>query len=70
MSPLHALADWLALLEFRAGRSEFYRDFAEMYQRHEAMVSFLEGEIGNATLTRQRSRARALRIGACQEFCV
>jgi type II secretory pathway component PulF len=62
MSPLHALADWLALLEFRAGRSEFYRDFAEMYQRHEAMVSFLEGEIGNATLTRQRSRARALRI--------
>jgi type II secretory pathway component PulF len=61
MNALHRLADWFALLEFRAARAEFYRDFAEMYQRNEAMVSFLEGEIANAGLTRQRSRARALR---------
>ena len=57
-----ALLDWVALSEFRSHRAEFYRDFAEMYQRNEAMVSFLEGEIANASLTRQRSRARALRI--------
>ena len=62
MSGPHALADWIALIDFRSGRAEFYRDFAEMYQRNEAMLSFLEGEIANATLTRQRSRARALRI--------
>ena len=62
MSRPHALADWIALIDFRSGRAEFYRDFAEMYQRNEAMLSFLEGEIANATLTRQRSRARALRI--------
>jgi type II secretory pathway component PulF len=54
--------DWLALTDFRLARAEFYRDFAEMYQRNEAMVSFLEGEIANAGLTRQRSRARALRV--------
>lgn len=58
----HALANRLALIDFRAARAEFYRDFAEMYERNEALVSFLEGEIANATLTRQRSRARALRI--------
>ena len=57
-----AIANWLALLDFRSARAEFYRDFAEMYQRNEAMVSFLEGEIANAQLTRQRSRARALRV--------
>jgi type II secretory pathway component PulF len=62
MSGVHALAKWFALIDFRSARAEFYRDFAEMYQRNEAMVSFLEGEIANATLTRQRSRARALRI--------
>ena len=62
MSSLRALARWLALMDFRSARAEFYRDFAEMYQRNEAMVSFLEGEIANATLTRQGSRARALRI--------
>ena len=62
MSVLHSLFDALALAEFRSARAEFYRDFAEMYQRNEAMVSFLEGEIANASLTRQRSRARALRI--------
>ncbi len=53
---------WFALFEFRANRAEFYRDFAEMYRRNEAMVSFLEGEIANSQLTRQRSRARALRL--------
>jgi len=58
----HALVAWVALADFRRMRAEFYRDFAEMYQRNEAMVSFLEGEIANAGLTRQRSRARALRI--------
>jgi type II secretory pathway component PulF len=57
-----AIANWLALLDFRSARAEFYRDFAEMYQRNEAMVSFLEGEIANAQLTRQRSRERALRV--------
>ncbi len=62
MNALRSLANRLALVDFRSARAEFYRDFAEMYQRNEAMVSFLEGEIGNATLTRQRSRARALRI--------
>ena len=62
MSPIRAMATRLALLEFRAKRAEFYRDFAEMYERNEAMVSFLEGEISNANLTGQRSRGRALRI--------
>ena len=62
MNWMRAIARWFALLEFRLRRAEFYRDFAEMYQRNEAMVSFLEGEIANATQTRQRSRARALRI--------
>lgn len=62
MNWMRAIARWFALLEFRLRRAEFYRDFAEMFQRNEAMVSFLEGEIGNANLTRQRGRARALRI--------
>jgi type II secretory pathway component PulF len=62
MKLIRTLADWLALMDFRLSRAEFYRDFAEMYQRNEAMVSFLEGEIVNANLTRQRSRARALRL--------
>ena len=62
MSGWRRLIDWVALADFRLARAEFYRDFAEMYQRNEAMVSFLEGEIANAGLTRQRSRARALRI--------
>ena len=62
MTSPRALLDWVALSDFRSHRAEFYRDFAEMYQRNEAMVSFLEGEIANASLTRQRSRARALRI--------
>jgi hypothetical protein len=52
----------VALAGFRARRAEFYRDFAEMYRRGEAMVAFLEGEIANAHLTRDASRARALRI--------
>ena len=62
MSSPRTLVDWFSLLDFRSTRAEFYRDFAEMYQRNEAMVSFLEGEIANAALPRQRSRARALRI--------
>jgi type II secretory pathway component PulF len=62
VNALRRMADRFALIDFRGARGEFYRDFAEMYQRNEAMVSFLEGEIANATLTRQRSRARALRI--------
>ncbi len=57
-----AMLHWLALAEFRSRRAEFYRDFAEMYERNEAMVGFLEGEIANARLTRQHSRARALRL--------
>jgi type II secretory pathway component PulF len=62
MTGWRAWADWVALADFRLARAEFYRDFAEMYQRNEAMVSFLEGEIANASLTRQRSRERALRL--------
>jgi type II secretory pathway component PulF len=62
MRSARALVDWVALFDFRATRAEFYRDFAEMFHRNEALVSFLEGEIVNATLTRQRSRARALRL--------
>lgn len=62
MSGGRAVMAWFALLDFRQARAEFYRDFAEMYQRNEAMVSFLEGEIANAGLTGQRSRARALRM--------
>jgi hypothetical protein len=62
MTGIGSLSRRVALFEFRARRAEFYRDFAEMYQRNEAMVSFLEGEIANAQLTRRRSRARALRI--------
>jgi type II secretory pathway component PulF len=62
MSSARAFVDGVALFDFRAARAEFYRDFAEMFQRNEALVSFLEGEIANATLTRQRSRARALRL--------
>ncbi len=61
MTALRFLVDRVALIDFRSARAEFYRDFAEMYQRNEAMVSFLEGEIANAQMTRQRSRARALR---------
>ena len=52
----------LLLTEFRSRRAEFYRDLAEMYRRSEAMVAFLEGEIANAQLTGQASRARGLRI--------
>ena len=59
---MRSFVNWVTLIDFRSTRAEFYRDFAEMYQRNEAMVSFLEGEIANANLTRQRSRARALRI--------
>ena len=62
MSTMRSLVNWATLIDFRSTRAEFYRDFAEMYQRNEAMVSFLEGEIANASLTRRRSRARALRI--------
>jgi type II secretory pathway component PulF len=59
---LRSLYDLVALFEFRSRRAEFYRDFAEMYARNEAMVSFLEGEIANSHFTGQASRARALRI--------
>ena len=62
MRSMRTFVDWFALADFRSERAEFYRDFAEMYQRNEALVNFLEGEIANANLTRQRSRARALRI--------
>jgi type II secretory pathway component PulF len=56
------MGTWLSLLDFRMKRAEFYRDFAEMFRRNEAMVSFLEGEIAISQMTRQRSRERALRI--------
>ena len=59
---LRMLGRRFALWSFRSRRAEFYRDFAEMYRRGEAMVAFLEGEIENAHLTRDASRARALRM--------
>jgi hypothetical protein len=59
---LRSLLSWVSLFDFRLRRAEFYRDFAEMFRRNEAMVSFLEGEIANAQATRQRSRERALRL--------
>lgn len=62
MNPLRSLLRWLSLHEFRTNRAEFYRDFAEMYRRNEALVGFLEGEIANAQLTYQRSRGTALRL--------
>jgi type II secretory pathway component PulF len=62
MRSLRAFLRRVGLFDFRSARAEFYRDFAEMYERNEAMVSFLEGEIANAGATGQRSRARALRI--------
>jgi type II secretory pathway component PulF len=58
---LRTLGRRVALWSFRSRRAEFYRDFAEMYRRGEAMVAFLEGEIENAHLTRDTSRAHALR---------
>jgi len=61
MTP-RSLVVGMDLLDFRLQRAEFYRDFAEMYQRNEAMGGFLEGEIANAHLTGQRSRRRALRL--------
>jgi type II secretory pathway component PulF len=57
-----ALLRWFELLDFRLKRAEFYRDLVEMYKRGESMLSFLEGELNNALLTKQHSRAAALRI--------
>jgi hypothetical protein len=62
LAPLRAVAQWFQLMGFRAGRAEFYEDLAEMYARGEAMLAFLEGELANAVMTRQHSRAAALRI--------
>ncbi len=52
----------LSLFAFRLERAEFYRDLAEMFKRSEPLLSFLEGEIVNAKVTRQRSKVSALRI--------
>lgn len=57
-----SLVLWIELLEFRLQRADFYADLAEMYRRGEAMLSFLEGELANARMTGQSSRARALRL--------
>lgn len=57
-----AVLRWFELLDFRLRRAEFYRDLAEMYTRGESMLSFLEGELNNALITKQHSRAAALRI--------
>ena len=51
---------WLTL--FRPQRAEFYRDLADMFQRHEPLMAFFEGEIANAVRTRQRARAAAIRM--------
>lgn len=57
-----AVAQWFQLMGFRSSRAEFYEDLAEMYARGEAMLAFVEGELANAVMTRQHSRAAALRI--------
>ena len=62
MLNLRPITRFLALLEFRMKRAEFYRDLAEMFRRSEPMLSFLEGEISNAKKTRQKSRLAALRL--------
>ena len=62
MLNLRSITRFLALLEFRLKRAEFYRDLAEMFRRSEPMLSFLEGEISNAKKTRQKSRLAALRL--------
>lgn len=59
---LDTVSRWLQLQPFRLDRAEFYSDLAEMFARGESMLGFLEGELANARLTRQRSRAAALRI--------
>ena len=53
---------WFQLFGFRRNRADFYRDLSEMYRRGEAMLSFLEGEIQIAIKTKQKSRAKALRL--------
>ncbi|MDL5034359.1 hypothetical protein QRD43_20825 [Pelomonas sp. APW6] len=50
------------LFDFNLHRAEFYGDLAEMFERGESMLSFLEGEIQNASRTGMRSRAVALRL--------
>lgn len=51
---------WLWL--FRPHRAEFYRDLADMYRRNESLMGFFEGEISNASRTRQHARAAVLRM--------
>lgn len=54
--------DWLQLSGFRSHRADFYRDLAEMYERSEPQVAFLEGEIANSLRVRDRSRVSALKL--------
>jgi hypothetical protein len=61
-SDFEQLEHRLKLLPFQAKRAEFYQDFAEMFRRNEAMMSFLEGEIHNSMRTGQASRALALKL--------
>jgi type II secretory pathway component PulF len=56
------LRQQLSLIKFRLQRADFYRDLAEMFRRNEALINFLEGEIGNAIKTSQHSRLLALRL--------
>lgn len=59
---IKAIKRWFQLLDFNLQRAEFYGDLAEMYDRGESMLAFLEGEITNAVRTGMSSRAAALRM--------
>jgi type II secretory pathway component PulF len=62
MMLIESFSRWFKLQPFRLDRAEFYSDLAEMFARGESMLGFLEGELANAKLTGQHSRAAALRI--------
>lgn len=61
MNPLKALKSFYNRALFRLNRADFYRDFAEMFDRGEPVLSWLEGEIKNAVSTKQGWRAWGLR---------
>lgn len=59
---MKSLLNWMQLSGFRSKRADFYRDLAEMYERSEPQIAFLEGEIANSMRVRDRSRVRALKL--------
>lgn len=59
---INAIKRWFTLYDFNYDRAEFYGDLAEMFERGESMLGFLEGEIVNSVKTGMKSRAAALRM--------